>query len=203
MSDYDQPKDESISTINGYNSRLDNVNQNDQILDNSTISHKNIPQLSKILVTYDGEDKSNQVFNYAIALSNYSGSELSFLRILEYYEDIDDLAVKGSASEGEDENIDTRKDENTNAQVMNRKIQAKVIDDMERKIKECKAAGCKNEISYKFRAGNVIDEISNEVKDGNYDLVILRSSNIDSWVKSLFSDTRKIMSHINVPVLLL
>lgn len=202
MSDYDQLKDESISTINGNNSRLDKVNQNDRILDNSTISNKNIPKLSKILVTYDGEDKSNQVFNYAIALSNYSGSELSFLRILEYYEDIDDLAVKGSASEGEDGNSDARKDENTNAQVMNRKIQAKVIDDMERKIKECKEAGCKNKISYKFRAGNVIDEISNEVKDGNYDLVILRSSNIDSWVKSLFSDTRKIMSHINVPVLL-
>jgi nucleotide-binding universal stress UspA family protein len=202
VSDYNQPKDESISTLNDNNSRLDTINQNDQNLESSTISNKNIPQLNKILVTYDGEDKSNQVFNYAIALSNYSGSELSILRILEYYEDIDDLAVKGNASEDEGRNSDIRKDENTNDQAMNRKIQAKVIDDMERKIKECKEAGCKNAISYKFRTGNVIDEISNEVKDGNYDLVILRSSNIDSWVKSLFSDTRKIIHNINVPVLL-
>lgn len=202
MSEYNQPKDESTSTLKGDISSLDKMNHNDQNLESSTISNKNIPQLNKILVTYDGEDKSNQVFNYAIALSNYSGSELSILRILEYYEDIDDLAVKGSASEGEGTNSDIGKDENTKDQTMNRKIQSKVIDDMERKIKECKEAGCKNAISYKFRTGNVIEEISNEVKDGNYDLVILRSSNIDSWVKSLFSDTRKIMHNISVPVLL-
>ena len=58
-----------------------------------------------------------------------------------------------------------------------------------------------NKISYKFRVGDVIEEIVNEVKEGNYDLIVLRSSHIDSRMRSLFSDARKIMSNINTYVL--
>ena len=72
---------------------------------------------------------------------------------------------------------------------------------MEEKIKRCKEAGCENNISYKFRVGNAIEQIVNEVKDGNYNLVILRSTNIDSLVKSVFSNARKIISSINIPVM--
>jgi len=111
---------------------------------------------------------------------------------------MEDVSVKGTS-----EASDTSNNDNNDNQGMKREVQGEIINEMERKIKKCKEAGCKNEISYKFRTGNVIDEISNEVKEGNYDLVILRSSHIDSWVKSLFSDTRKIMSNINVPVLLI
>jgi len=73
---------------------------------------------------------------------------------------------------------------------------------MEQKMKQCKEAGCNNKISYKFRTGgNAIDEIVNEVKEESYDLVVLKSTSIDSWMKSLFSDTRKI-SNITIPVLI-
>ena len=195
MSDDKSFQDELAPTINNNNSNLE------LDLESSGISIKNIPKLTKILVTYDGKKDSDQIFNHAVSLSNYSGAKLSILRIIEYFEDLYDISVKGSG-EDEGKRTDVSTSNNNLGQKMNREIHGEIIDEIERKIKKCKEAGCKNEISYKIRTGKVIDEIVDEVKEGNYDLVILRSSNIDSWVKSLFSDTRKIMHNINVPVLL-
>jgi len=81
-------------------------------------------------------------------------------------------------------------------------VKGGVIDDKEERIKRCKEAGCQNKILYKFRTGDAIDEIVNEVKEGNYDLVLLKSNSIDSWMKSLFSDTRKILGNITTPGLI-
>lgn len=73
---------------------------------------------------------------------------------------------------------------------------------MEDTIRKCKEAGCKNKISYKFRTGNnLVSEIADEIKTEGYDMVILTSSHIDSWIRSLFSNTRKIISNITIPVL--
>ena len=191
MMNHDQKKEREDALTTNNNSNIGLRDQDKQGSENYLISNQNLPSFNKILVTYDGKDESNQVFNYAISLSNYSGAELSILRILEDIENMDDVSVKGTG-EGSD----------TNNQHMEREIRGEIIDEMEEKVKKCKEAGCKSAISYKFRVGSVIDEISMEVKEGNYDLVILRSSSIDSWMKSLFSDTRKIMSNIKVPVLL-
>ncbi|MFL6324162.1 MAG: universal stress protein [Nitrososphaeraceae archaeon] len=55
---------------------------------------------------------------------------------------------------------------------------------------------------YKFRTGNnLVSEIADEIKTEGYDMVILTSSHIDSWIRSLFSNTRKIISNITIPVL--
>ena len=79
-----------------------------------------------------------------------------------------------------------------------RSIKGEIIDSMEEKIKKCQEAGCKNRISYKFLASNnAVDEIVTEIKNNNYDLVVLATSHIDSWFKSLFSDARKIISNIS------
>ena len=56
-------------------------------------------------------------------------------------------------------------------------------------------------ISYKFRTGNLVSEIADEVKAQGYDMLVLTSSHIDSWIRSLFSDTRKIISNVTIPVL--
>ncbi|MFL6400348.1 MAG: universal stress protein [Nitrososphaeraceae archaeon] len=73
---------------------------------------------------------------------------------------------------------------------------------MEYTIRKCKEARCKNKILYKFRTGNnLVSEIADEIKTEGYDMVILTSSHIDSWIRSLFSNTRKIISNITIPVL--
>ena len=75
---------------------------------------------------------------------------------------------------------------------------------MEQKIKKCEEAGCKDRVSYKFLASNnAVDEIVAEIKNNDYDLVVIASAHIDSWFRSLFSETRKLISNISKPVLII
>jgi nucleotide-binding universal stress UspA family protein len=160
---------------------------------NSSIPKENLPSFSKILIADDGKDESNRLLNYAISLSKYSGAELLILRILENMKKMGNVSVQGS-----NENNASNKD-------MKREIKGEIIDEMEKKINRCREAGCENKISYKFRVGGAKEEIINEVKEGNYDLIVLRSSrnsHKDSWMRSFFSDARKIISNINIPVLI-
>lgn len=160
---------------------------------NSSIPKENLPSFSKILIADDGKDESNRLLNYAISLSKYSGAELLILRILENMKKMGNVSVQGS-----NENSASNKD-------MKREIKGEIIDEMEKKINRCREAGCENKISYKFRVGGAKEEIINEVKEGNYDLIVLRSSRSshkDSWMRSFFSDARKIISNINIPVLI-
>ncbi len=154
------------------------------------ISKETLPSFSKILSTDDGKDESNKVLNYAASLSRSTGAELLILRIIEGIDKIEDVSVQGSS------------EDNMRSKDTKLEIKGQIINEMELKIKSCKEAGCQNKISYKFRVGDPIEEIVNEVKEGNYDLIVLRSTHIDSWTKSLFSDARKIISNINIPVLM-
>ena len=160
---------------------------------NPSVSKENLPSFSKILIADDGKDESNRLLNYAVSLSKYSGAELLILRILEDMKKMGNVSVQGS-------NKDNKGDKD-----MKREIKGEIIDEMEKKINRCREAGCDNKISYKFRVGHAKDEIINEVKEGNYDLIVLRSSRSshkDSWMRSFFSDARKIISNISIPVLI-
>ena len=157
-----------------------------------SISKNSIPSFKKILVADDGKDESNQALTYAVSLSNSTGAELLILRILEDVDKFEDVTVEGSYESSK-----------MDKQNFHRNIKGDVIDAMEEKIKKCEAAGCQNKISYKFRAGKADDEIVKEIKENNFDLLILTTSHIDSWIRSLFSDARKIISNISIPVLII
>ena len=160
---------------------------------NSSIPSEKLPSFSKILIADDGKDESNRLLNYAVSLSKYSGADLLILRILEDMKKMGNVSVQGS-------NEDNKGDKD-----MKREIKGEIIDEMEKKINRCREAGCDNKISYKFRVGHAKDEIINEVKEGNYDLIVLRSSRSsqrDSWIRSFFSDARNIISNIDIPVLI-
>jgi nucleotide-binding universal stress UspA family protein len=151
-----------------------------------SISRSNVPSINKILVTHDGKDSSNKAVNYAIALSNLSGAEIVLLRVIENADKIEGTSVSI---------------ENTDDDSLKRNVQGPFVDAMEDTIRKCKEAGCKNKISYKFRTGNLVSEVADEIKAQGYDMVVLTSSHIDSWIRSLFSDTRKIISNVTIPVL--
>jgi nucleotide-binding universal stress UspA family protein len=158
----------------------------------SSISKENLPSFGNILITDDGKDESNKAFNYAVTLSRYSGAELVILRILEDFEKVEGVSVQGVNQDNKTTNMDIKQE-----------VKGQVIDEMEIKLKRCKEAGCEGKISYKFKVGNAIEEIVNEIKQGNYDLLVLRSTHLDSWMKSLFSDARKIIGNIEIPVLII
>jgi nucleotide-binding universal stress UspA family protein len=184
---------QSEHSSNNKKANLKPTKESNVTYQNSSVSKENLPSFSKILIADDGKDESDRVLNYAVTLSRYSGAELLILRILEDMEKIGNVSVQGS-NEGNMSNKD-----------MKREVKGGVIDEMEKKINRCKEAGCENKISYKFRVGDAKEEIINEVKEGNYDLIVLRSSRSshkDSWMRSFFSDARKIISNINIPVLI-
>ena len=62
-------------------------------------------------------------------------------------------------------------------------------------------AGAKNKISYEIRAGHAADQVMKACEETHYDLVVMTTSHLDSWLRSLFSEARKIISPIT-PVLL-
>jgi len=155
-----------------------------------SISRSNIPSINKILVTHDGKDSSNKAVNYAISLSNLSGAEIVLLRVIEHADKIEGTSVSVEGSSNTDDNDSLK-----------RNVQGPFVDAMEETIRKCKEAGSKNKISYKFRTGNLVSEIADEIKTQGYDMLVLTSSHIDSWIRSLFSDTRKIISNITIPVL--
>jgi len=178
---------------NNEKSNLKPTKESNVTSQNSSIPREKLPSFSKILIADDGKDESNRLLNYAVSLSKYSGAELLILRILEDMKKMGNVSVQGS-------NEDNKGDKD-----MKREIKGEIIDEMEKKINRCREAGCDNKISYKFRVGHAKDEIINEVKEGNYDLIVLRSSRSshkDSWMRSFFSDARKIISNINIPVLI-
>ncbi len=156
----------------------------------SSISKENVPSISKILITDDGKDESNKVFNYAVSLSRYSGAELQILRILEKLDKIEGASLEGVSAQGSNKNI-------------KQEVKGPAIEEMELKVKRCREAGCENKISYKFKVGNPLEEIVKEIKVGNYDLLILRSVHLDSGVRALFSSARKIIGNVDIPVLVI
>ena len=194
MNDYKKsinPDGSVIPDIGPENNKLKETDEN------YSISKDNIPSIKKILVTDDGKDISNKAINYSLSLSNYTGAELIILRILEDVDMLEDVSVEGSNNNSTNNNTETTANQN-----FKRTIKGDIIDSMEDKIKKSRDAGFQNKVSYKFLAGNnAVDEIVNEIKNNDYDLIVLSTSHIDSWFRTLFSEARKIISNISKPVL--
>jgi nucleotide-binding universal stress UspA family protein len=170
-----------------------------------SIVKSNLPSLKKILVTYDGKDKSDKAINYSIYLSNLSGAEINILQVIENIDKFENTSLDVSNEKLTDKSMTSPSSNATEikSQDYSVNVEGKIIKSMEEKIKTIGNTGFKNKVSYKIRTGPAVDEIVNEVNESQYDLLVLSSSHLDSWIKSLFSDTRKIISNINTPVLLL
>jgi len=175
-----------------------------------SISEFVLPSFRKILVTHDGKDKSNKAVNNAIYLSNLSGAEIIILQIIQDAGQLEGTSVEISGNpessspsqQSTTETLLSASSSEANKQESVKNIKGDLINSMEVKIKKIEQAGCKNKVSYKIKVGKVVDEIVKEVNENNYDLVILTSSHLNSWVDSLFSSTRKIISNVNTSVLI-
>lgn len=165
-----------------------------------------VPIFNKIIVTYDGSHKSEKAINYSIYLSNISRAEIVILQIIGNIDKLENSTIDVSnkyASSESNISANTIKQQETRNQDYSVYIEGKIVKSMEDKIKEIENSGFKGKVSYKIRPGFVMDEIVKETKESKYDLLIISSSHMDSWLKSLFSETRKIISHVDLPVLLL
>jgi nucleotide-binding universal stress UspA family protein len=151
-----------------------------------SMAKSNIPTFIKVLVPDDGKEISDKALNFAISLSNFSGAEIVILRIVENIEKVGDTSISVEEKNG-----------------FRYYAGGELVTAMEKKIKKCAEAGAKNKISYEIKVGgNTTEQIVKACEETRYDLVIMTTFHLDSWLKSLFSGARKIISKINTPVLL-
>jgi nucleotide-binding universal stress UspA family protein len=167
-----------------------------------------IPQFNKILVTYDDSEKSDRAIKYAIYLSKISGAEITILQVLGNLDKLENSYINVSnKKKDDDESKSTFSDLTGDPEIKDQNysvhIEGEIVKSMEDKIKAIENTGFKNKVSFKIRSGFVVGEITKETIESKYDLLIISSSHMDSWIKSLFSETRKIISNVNLPVLLL
>ena len=176
------------------NVRRDKLTQPAELSDiDYTISKSSIPSFRKILVPDDGKEISNKALNHAIYVSNLSGAEIVILRVIGDVDKLGDTSVKVTQDDSTMKN--DKKD-------LKRDIEGELVNTMEEKIKKCVQAGSKNKISYQIKTGSTQEEIVKECEQTKYDLVVMATSHLDSWMRSLFSETRKTISNINIPVLI-
>jgi nucleotide-binding universal stress UspA family protein len=75
---------------------------------------------------------------------------------------------------------------------------------VEEKIRSCKQAGVKNQVSYKIQTDKPpLDEIINLGEEKNVDLIVMTSSRISSSIKVDRSITRKVIDRAKKPVLVI
>jgi nucleotide-binding universal stress UspA family protein len=166
-----------------------------------------ISPFNKLLVTYDGTPKSDKAINYAIYLSNITKAEVVVLQVIGNIDKLENSSIDISNKNKDIESESTFSGSNTNTDLKRYdysvNIEGNIIGSIETKMQEIEKSGFKNKLSYKIRAGFIVDEIVKETHESKYDLLIISSSHMDSWIKSFFSETRKIIGKVDLPVLLL
>lgn len=181
------------------------VNQSSE----TSISKSNIPNFDKILVTHNGKKQSNNAINHAISISNMSKAEIVLLRVLEDTDiiknTIKDRGENGlsTSSVSSSQKFSTSLSSPSSEVIENSeiKIPESYVDKMEETIKKIRDTGYTNKITYKFILGDKISGLTDEINNGKYDLVVTTSTHLNSWIRSLFSDTQKLISNVNKSVL--
>ncbi|HET7391312.1 MAG TPA: universal stress protein [Nitrososphaeraceae archaeon] len=150
-------------------------------------------QYNGILVPHDGTEKSDKALGHAIYLSKLSGAEIIILNVIEHVKNTDSSAL-----------IATSKVPDSANAKLEVTIYGGVKTMVEEKIRLCKQAGVKSQISYKIQTGKPpVDEIINVAQVMNVDLIIMASSKITSSIKVHGSTTRKVINSSNKPVLVI
>lgn len=155
-----------------------------------------IPKYKMILVPHDGSEISDKALNHAIYLSKVSDAEIIILNVLDRIGSKDSSAVLATMKRGEGE----RDKANSDLEIT---MEGGVKQMIEEKMKLCKEAGVKSKVSYKIQTGKPLDEIVKLSEEMNIDLVVMASSRIISSIRVLGSTTRKVISTIKKPVLVI
>ena len=169
----------------------------------SAASSYSNPKYNRILVAHDGSENSDKALSHAVYLSNMSGAEIVILHILEHIHKMDSSALlatsKGGGAKGK-EDI-----EKSNKQDYEVRVEGEVKQMIEDKMKFCKQAGVKSQVSYKIQTGNPADEIVTVAEDMNIDLVVMASSRTSPSLarRLLGSTSRKVIDGVEKPVLVI
>jgi nucleotide-binding universal stress UspA family protein len=164
-----------------------------------TSSHTDIDinlEYNRILVPHDGSEMSDKALNHAIYLSKkLSSAEIFILNVLQHVGANTSSALLVT-SEGED--VEKAKKEELEVS-----LEGSLKQKIEEKMRLCKEAGVKSQVSFKVQTGQPVDEIVKLSENMNVDLIVMASSRITSSIKGLGSTTRKVIDKAKRPVLVI
>jgi nucleotide-binding universal stress UspA family protein len=155
-----------------------------------------IPKYKMILIPHDGSEMSDKALSHAIYLSKISDAEIIILNVLDRIGGTDSSAVLATMKGGEGELDKVNRD-------LEITMEGGVKQMIEEKMKLCKEAGVKSQVSYKIQTGKPLDEIVKLSEEMNIDLVVMASSRITSSVRVFGSTTRKVIGTVKKPVLVI
>jgi nucleotide-binding universal stress UspA family protein len=160
-------------------------------------SHDVIPKYKRILIPHDGSEISDKALSHAIYLSKISDADIIILNVLDNIDGTDSSAVLATMRGGEAGELDKA---DRDVEIT---MEGGVKRMIEEKMKLCKEAGVKSQVSYKIQTGKPVDEIVKLSEEMNIDLVVMASSKITSSVRVLGSTTRKVIHRVKIPVLVI
>jgi nucleotide-binding universal stress UspA family protein len=160
-------------------------------------SHDVIPKYKRILIPHDGSEMSDKALGHAIYLSKVSDADIIILNVLDRIESKDSSAVLATMKGGERGQLDRA---NRDVEITMEGGAKQMIED---KMKLCKEAGVKSQVSYKIQTGKPLDEIIKLSEEMDIDLVVMASSRLASSVRVLGSITRKVIGTVKQPVLVI
>jgi nucleotide-binding universal stress UspA family protein len=179
----------------------------------SRLTASSIPQYKKILVPDDSSELSDKALSHAVYLSNVTGAEIVILNIVKDIGKIQPTTISATTTrtkeeretgEGEEAKVAAKRTAADDKKDIQITIEGYAEQIMEKRIRLCKEAGAKNQISYKMQTGkNLVEEILNLSENMNIDLIVMASSKVTSPIMGLTSITRKVIDGSKNPVLVI
>jgi nucleotide-binding universal stress UspA family protein len=179
----------------------------------SRLTPSYIPQYKRILVPDDSSELSDRALSHAIYLSNVTGAEIVISNIVKDIGKIQPTTISATTTrtkeeretgEGEEAKVAAKRTAADDKKDIQITIEGYAEQIMEKRIRLCKEAGAKNQISYKMQTGkNLVEEILNLSENMNIDLIIVASSKVTSPIMGLTSITRKVIDGSKNPVLVI
>jgi nucleotide-binding universal stress UspA family protein len=145
-----------------------------------------IPEYKRILVPYDGSQMSDKALSHAIYLSTLSDAEIIILNVLEGNVKTES-SVSATLGEGQ---------EGKSSSDLEITMAGDVKKLIEEKMRLCREAGVKSQVSYQIQAGNPFEKIVRITEEKNVDLIIMASNKIGSSLRAVGSTARKIIDSV-------
>jgi nucleotide-binding universal stress UspA family protein len=158
------------------------------IASSAQIRYKNI------LVPHDGSEMADNALKHAIYLSNISEAEIIILNVVEHLDSVDSSAVLATSREGNE----AKKEPTSDYEIT---LEGQVKNMVEEKIRLCKQAGLKSQVSYKIQTGKPVEEIIKVSEEMNVDLIVMASRSSSLVRRILGSTVRKVIDSVKNPVL--
>lgn len=168
-----------------------------------------VPHYKKILVPDDFSELSDRALSHAIYISNSTGADLVILNIITDTE-IKPTTISATTKEGVGEGkegiievgiVENKMDKHDDIHVS---LEGQAEQMVKERVRFCKEAGAKNQISYKMQTGkNVVDEILGLSEEMDIDLIVMSSSKVTATIRGFTSTTRKVIDSAKRPVLVI